>query len=422
VRANDGASIANILSDRKRKSELSTECFLEKFAVRQVLEVLFFVEILAWFVAWCIAQYSWKGMWIYVVIASFGLLKLTALYYAKKWLFTQPKESAAQWRFWVNLLLLIVIQLGSVAVIVYLIFGNLEWGTKGLPNFGFNYFWGGLVWVLGVLVMQWPLSNFGQKAFWNGYFAFLIAWVILFCGFYHLGGLWSGKEGVYVFAALCVMDVFGLYFAGKLVLGGLSGIKKSVWRFWLIFQWSIIIQLAMLWLFVFIIFDVFDLKNKKFVNFSFGSIDFDFFVFGFFVVFIIYCMQFSLARSAQDGAEMLRKVGGLVLAFLVGVAFIPPVSNVATEKILSATASGNRSCVMFILAVESPAIAPEIQLGSGSFSSKALRILAEIDGYYLVRKYYDVASSNVLYFVPRNLVAGFKDCQGGVQATDTMVQ
>jgi len=392
-------------------------------AIPQVIGVIVLAEIPALLIAWIVAKFFWYGTWSYFfVITLFFLVRMIGFRRAKIWLSSQQCVRVDSWRFFANLLCVIAIQFLSVIISVHFIFGHFEWAGKGVSNFGFNYFWGGLAWVFGVWFTQRPLSTLGQRAFWLCYFSFLASWFFLFGVFYFSGDSWRWWYWYFCGAiSLVGMGFFGYRFVKKYLLDGCVECSDVSWRFWRDSVVSIAIQLTMAALFIYLIFDIFDLERPGWYGFSVGDVAFYYFVFGFFFIFLVFCLQFSLAKSAAGGAEMLRKVGGLVLAVLAGIALIAPVSNVMTERILSTTVSGNRSCVVFIWIEEQPNFAENIQNEKNRLNSKNLRIFAEVDGYYLVRNYHDAARST-LYFVPRNLVAGIKDCQVDTQATDKMAR
>jgi len=238
----------------------------------------------------------------------------------------------------------------------------------------------------------------GMRAFSTCVLVFYVAWAA-WCLVYdrELNGIYFWAFGL---VPLVVMNIHG-YFDLKISIGRCfnefrSGGYRISWRFRRYAMWAIFIQWAMLhWLAFF----MYDVLGKHFSVLL---------VCGFLFVVVLFYVQFRLAEIVKHAGDMLKIMGAFVLGLLVLGGFVPSVSNYATGKLLSKAVAGGRSCAVLGWTESNLEVLFDIQ-GDSASESSPLRIMAEMDGYYLVRKFHDVSKDKINY-VPRHLVASIRAC------------
>jgi len=244
----------------------------------------------------------------------------------------------------------------------------------------------------------------GQKIFGLCIFAFLFPWIALSIFNYRYGGMRYGSLlfwGI-VFWSLSFMVFQGFWLLRGIVFNKKQRNKKLSDVFCVASILSISVQLFFICNAMALIFD------------WFGRAAIAPAIFGYFFIVALFTHQFSLANNVKNGGEMLKKVGAYVMVLATIIAVFPPFSNYLTGKVLSEAASGHRKCAVLLWTESEPESVANIQRQNNGRESVDLRILAEIDGYYLVRENeIDAVKSGVkpkVNYVSRSLVAGIRTC------------
>ena len=87
---------------------------------------------------------------------------------------------------------------------------------------------------------------------------------------------------------------------------------------------------------------------------------------------------------------------------------LTPISGKLAGFALQVTASGGNSCVVMSWTPDAVASTKLLEDPAREQHSQELRVMAEIDGYYLVRPF--ESSTKEIKFVPRASVAGLEGC------------
>jgi len=248
----------------------------------------------------------------------------------------------------------------------------------------------------------------GRKTFYFCILAFFIPWVVLSIVNYNGWGdgwvFWVVRIGLFNFMVFQGMFLLrNVIYSRSLYIGALSvGFRLTALL-------SIFVQLCFLVLlnrFVFEWYQDAGLNSWLWAVFLAAVV----FVF----IMFLFGYQFWLANEAGRGADMLKKSGAHVFALAALIAVVPPASNYLTGKVLSEAVSGHRKCAVLLWTEDHPQAIADIQSRENGRESVDLRVLAEIDGYYLVRQYGEnLAGTDVkpkVNYVPRALVAGIRSC------------
>lgn len=134
---------------------------------------------------------------------------------------------------------------------------------------------------------------------------------------------------------------------------------------------------------------------------------------GFFVLFgVVVLSGIQLGGAAFVAAT--RPEQALVRSFITGILVVivlgiyPPTASKLMGAVLQLTASGGRACAVLTWSPDNPAVTDGVSNPEMSSQSKKLRILIDLDGYYLVRPH-GVAGKKV-HFIPRDIVSSIDEC------------
>jgi len=132
--------------------------------------------------------------------------------------------------------------------------------------------------------------------------------------------------------------------------------------------------------------------------------------------FCLYCAvliqfiatQFLKNSWRQDG--FLKKVTWTSLGVIVFLGAMPHSASFLTGFALQTTSSGARGCAVLSWAQTEIDVVEDLVDKANPSHSINLRILADVDGYYIVRRHEDYRRSEMVYFISRRIVAGMKTC------------